>query len=140
MFFLPSLFASGYHCVHALSWRICFSTPYRDDCHRNKSSPFPPTSAPNQLPLERTLNATLPLPTPPPLPPPIHELKAAVTAAKSSCGTRIHTRAAGVFGGCLLSALSILSMSIGIEVPDRPRNCERAEVRKLRVVMLSRGG
>lgn len=103
---------------------LLIAAAHLDSHHENKSSPFPPINAPSQLPLAQTLNAILLLPAPAPLPP-THELKAAVTAAKSPCGTRIQREDGFVF----LLLMSSFSMSIGIEVPVRPRNWERAEVR-----------
>lgn len=104
----------------------------------NKSSPPPLTSASKKLPFAQILHATLP-PVSASLVPPIHELTAETTADASWRGTRIQTY---LSIGCdpegFVSGVTE-RMSMGIEVPERPRNCERAAFRCVRAVRGSMG-
>lgn len=102
------------------------------------SSPEPCKIAPRKFPFAHIRHATDPS-FPLPLLPgevvcPTHELNAPTTAAASSRGTRIHSnwRDDGD------DKLSILRMSMDIDVPNSPRNWESAAVRYVRAVSGSR--
>lgn len=99
----------------------------------NRLLPEPDTRAPKKLPFAQTQQATFPTfaaELPLDLLPPIHELSAEATAGASSRGTRIQTN-------WLAPDISILRISIEMDVPVRPRNCERAELRYVRTVNAS---
>lgn len=62
-------------------------------------------------------------------------------AERSSCGVRSQITSWFLFLLLLLVvALPTFNMSIGMDVPDTPRNWDKAEVRYVRAVRASRGG